>query len=326
MASQYDVTITDSLDLLRPALEHLRAAGLSVLELPPGIGPDGAAAAAAGSPAVIVGVLAVGAPQLAVLAQAGTGLVVRAGIGYDNVDVAAADGCGIAVANVPDYCVHEVADHTLLLLLAATRRLVTLRQLGRAAWDVAGRLPPVHRIAGRTLGVVGLGRIGRQVARRGAAFGFTVIAHDPVVADEAFAAAGATSASLDDLFDRSDAVTLHCPLTAATHHIVDDARLTRMRPGAVLVNTSRGGLVDLDAVRRAIDDGRLGAVALDVLDGEPDAPLGHPLLQHPNALVTPHVAWYSLDARRELAIKSAEEALRFVRGQPVHNAVGAIRP
>lgn len=315
------VTVTDSLDLLAPGVELLRQNGVDVLELPPGIDPLDAAAQSSRSDALIVGVLAMGDPQLALLSGGSVKLVVRAGIGYDNVDVEAARARNIQVSNVPDYCTDEVADHTLLLLLSAERRLITVHALGRESWDVATRLPPVHRLRGRTLGLVGFGRIGQQVADRANSFGYRVIATDPAVDDATFAAHSAERVSVDELFRRADTVSLHCPLSPDTNWLVDDERLATMKRGSVLVNTSRGGLVNLDAVDRAVESGILGSVALDVLDGEPAPPLDHPLLARPEVLITPHVAWYSLDARRELAIKSAEEVLRSLAGEPLRNVV-----
>jgi len=315
------VTVTDSLDLLAPGIDLLRSEGVEVLELALGIDPMDAAASASSSQAIIVGVLEVAEQSLALLAAGSPKLIVRAGIGYDNVDVLAAHRHGIEVANVPDYCTDEVADHTLMLLLAAERRLTTLRDLGRESWNVAARLPPVHRLRGRTLGLVGFGRIGQQVALRAAPFGYRVVAADPDAPESVFTAHGVDRVDIDELFRTADAISLHCPLSAETNLIVNARRLEMMKSGATLVNTSRGGLVNLDDVNDAVASGRLGSVALDVLDGEPAAPLGHPLLQRPEVLITPHVAWYSLDARRELAIKSAEEVLRSLRGEPLRNAI-----
>lgn len=315
------VTVTDSLELLAPGVNLLRDEGVDVLELEPGLGPIEAAQRSVGSDAVLVGVTELGEKGLALLSDGPTKLVVRAGIGYDNVDVAAANRLGIQVSNVPDYCTDEVADHTVLLLLAAERRLTTVRDLGVESWSVASRLPPVHRLRDRVLGIVGFGRIGRQVALRAAPFGYQIVASDPVVHDTVFEEHGVKRVELDELLRTADAVTLHCPLSSATDKLIDADRLNVMKPGAVLVNTSRGGLVDLDAVNAAVDAGALSSVALDVLDGEPDAPLGHPLLQRENVLVTPHVAWYSLEARRALAIMSAEEILRSLRGEPLRNAL-----
>lgn len=317
----HHVTVTDSLELLAPGVELLRSEGVTVLELPPGLDPLEAAAATSHSDAVIVGVLPFREQGLALLAGSPVKLIVRAGIGYDNVDVPAAHRYGIDVSNVPDYCAEEVADHTLLMLLAAERRLPTVRDLGEHDWNVATRLPPVHRLSGRVLGVVGFGRIGQKVAHRAAAFGYDVIAHDPAVPPDVLAARGVRGVSLEEVFSISDAVTLHCPLSSSTTHLVNSQRLATMKRGGVLVNTSRGGLVDLDSVNDALENGILAAVALDVLDGEPDPPLGHPLLHRTDVLVTPHVAWYSLEARRELAIKSAEEVLRSLRGETLRNAL-----
>lgn len=315
------MTVTDSLELLAPGVNLLRDEGVDVLELEPGLGPIESAQRSVGSDAVLVGVTELGEKGLALLSDGPTKLVVRAGIGYDNVDVAAANRLGIQVSNVPDYCTDEVADHTVLLLLAAERRLTTVRDLGVESWSVASRLPPVHRLRDRVLGIVGFGRIGRQVALRAAPFGYRIVASDPVVHDTVFEEHGVKRVELDELLRTADAVTLHCPLSSATDKLIDADRLNVMKPGAVLVNTSRGGLVDLDAVHAAVDAGALSSVALDVLDGEPDAPLGHPLLQRENVLVTPHVAWYSLEARRALAIMSAEEILRSLRGEPLRNAL-----
>lgn len=315
------VTITDSHALLEPAVAYLREAGVEVRQPSPGATADEAVALAAGSPSVIFGVIHLGNAQLETLARNGTGLVVRAGIGYDNVDVDLAHRHGIRVANVPDYCVDEVADHTLLLLLASLRRLGTLTELASRTWVVADLLPPVHRIRGRRLGIIGFGRIGRQVAERAKPFGFEVVAHDPWADDAAFAAAGVQRLPLEELLATSDAVTLHIPLAAGGPHLIGAAELRQMKRGAVLVNTSRGGLVDLDALDAAIADGTIAAAGLDVLDGEPDAPLDHPVLARPETITTPHTAWYSHEARRALAIKSAEEALRFLDGEPIRNQI-----
>lgn len=321
MSTDPHVTITDSFDLLAPAVDFLRREGVAVTELQPDLDPLEAAEQASGSDAVIVGVMPFDEPGLARLAGGPVRLIVRAGIGYDNVNVPAAHRHGIQVSNVPDYCTDEVADHTLLLLLAAERRLTTVRELGVENWSVATRLPPVHRLSGRVLGIIGFGRIGQKVARRAAAFGYDVIAHDPGVPNHTFTDAGVRSVELDELLRHADAITLHCPLTTDTTHLIDRASLAHVRPGGVLVNTSRGGLVNLDDVDGAVESGILASVALDVLDGEPEPPLDHPLLSRPEVLVTPHVAWYSLDARHALAVKSAEEALRSVRGEPLRNAI-----
>ena len=308
------VGITDSQVLLQPAIALLRDRGVDVQVVPDGATPSEAAAMTADCPAAIIGVLPFRPPEIAMLRR--TGLLIRAGIGYDIIDVPAATEHGIWVANVPDYCVDEVADHTLVLLLSAWRRIAQMQAIWQAGrWVDPARVPPVQRIRGRRLGVVGFGRIGRAVARRALAFGWEVIVHDTLVAAGDIRASDASPASLDELFATSDAVTLHCPLTSATEHLVDADRLDQVRPGLVLVNTSRGGLVDLSAVGPALDDGRLGALALDVVEGEPAPDLTNPLFRRPEVVLTPHLAWYSLESRRDLALFAAEEAYRYLSGE-----------
>jgi D-3-phosphoglycerate dehydrogenase len=313
--------VTDSLDLLAPGIERLRQRSVEVVTLPAGTSPADAADAAAAAPVVLVGVTSLRAPEIERLRE--TRLIIRAGIGYDVIDVTAATQRGIWVANVPDYCADEVADHTMLLLLAATRRLDALEGDWRRArrWLVYETLPPVHRPAGRTLGVVGMGRIGARVASRAGAFGWQVVGCDPVLSPEQIREAGVAPVSLDELFAQSDAITLHCPLNADTHHLVDAARLASTRPGVVIVNTSRGGLIDLDALDAALESGHVAAAGLDVLEDEPAPDLDRPLLKRPNVLVTSHVAWYSIEARRDLALLCADEALRVLDGDRPRNAV-----
>ena len=313
--------VTDAGELLAPGVERLRAAGVTVDVLPDGTPPSEAASRGADAPVIVIGVMAFRAPEIAVLRS--TRLLIRAGIGYDVIDVDAATKAGIWVANVPDYCVDEVADHATLLLLATTRRLPEVAALWREhdRFTVNDRLPPVHRPRGRRLGIVGFGRIGSAVAARAHGFGWEVVAFDPLVSPERVRAAGAEPIAYDDLLRTADAITIHAPLAADTGHLLGGRELASVKPGVVIVNTSRGGLVDLDALDEAVRDGRVAAVGLDVLEGEPNPDLAHPLLSRPNVLVTPHVAWYSIEARRELALKTAEEALRLLDGERPRNIV-----
>lgn len=315
------VLFADAAWLHRFAIDRLRRAGVQVAIAGPDLPSLDRGRAWTLSDVVVTNGTRLTADVLQCLPA--TGLVVRSGAGADIIDVEAATRLGIWVSNVPDYCADEVADHAVLLLLAAWRRLAEVARLWRleGRWNVRDRLPPVRRIQGRRLGVVGFGRVGSGVARRAAAFGWRVAATDPHVPPTMLRAVNVRPLGLDDLFAWADAISLHCPLTSATHHLVDETRLARVRPGLVLVNTGRGALVDLDALEVALETGRVGAAALDVLDHEPLPDLAHPLLARPNVLVTPHVAWYSLESHRDLGAAIAEEVLAFRRGERPPRAV-----
>lgn len=247
--------------------------------------------------------------------------VVRYGVGYDNVDVPAARRRGVRVANVPDYGVDTVADHTVTLLLAALRRVgaydAGIRERG---WVTPTDVGPVRGFAQTTVGLVGTGRIGLAVADRLRPFGFRVLAHDPYAVPAAVAERGVEVVGLDEVFQRSHAVSLHCPLTEETRHLVDDAALARLPEGAVLVNTARGGLVDEAALVRALSTGRLAAAGLDVFADEPLDP-GSGLRGFPQVLLTPHAAFYATDSLERLQTLAAEEADRALSGRPLRSPV-----
>lgn len=315
------VVVTDSEQLLLPGIERLRAAGIEVTVVPDGTPPLEAARAAKDATVVLDGTLAFREPEIELMANAR--LIIRAGIGYDLIDVPAATRRGIWVANVPDYCADEVADHTVLLLMAAARRLDQAATLWREErrWLVYEKLAPVYRPSERTLGIVGMGRIGARVATRALAFGWNVIGHDAQLAPDVIRERGAEPVTLDTLFARAEAVALHCPLTPDTHHLIDAERLARMKPGVIIVNTSRGGLIDIEALDAAIVSGHVSAAGLDVLEDEPRPDMDQPIFSRPNVTVTSHTAWYSVDARRELALMCADEALRVIHGGRPRNAV-----
>jgi D-3-phosphoglycerate dehydrogenase / 2-oxoglutarate reductase len=216
-------------------------------------------------------------------------VVGTASVGFDHVDLEAADRRGIAVVSVPDYCTEEVADHTLALLYALLRGVVQLdRQVAAGRWDAEGA-GPLRTVRGLRVGIVGLGRIGGAVATRLLALGAEVWACDvaPVARE------GVRLVELEELLEECEAVTLHVPLTRETRGLVGRSRLESMRPGALLVNTARGAVVDVDAVLQALRTGRLGGAALDVLPQEP--PPLRPVA--PNLIVTPHAAYYSAESR-----------------------------
>ena len=247
--------------------------------------------------------------------------VVRYGIGCDTIDMAAAAARGVPVANVPDYCVGEVADHAMALLLALERKVLVFdASVRRGEWTPVKTGRPIHRLAGRTLGIVGFGRIGREVARRASVFGYRILAHDPLLPEDAIRGAGAEPSALEALLAAADSVSLHLPLTDETRGILGREKLAGMKSGALLVNVARGALVDVAALAEALGAGRLAGAALDVYETEP-LPRDHPLRSAPNTILGPHCAWYSEEALRDLQKNAAAEAARALRGEPLRNRV-----
>ena len=238
-------------------------------------------------------------------------LVVRYGVGVDNVDLQAATERGVWVANVPDYGRDEVADHTLALALSLLRGVVVLdRSVRDGVWDLEPARP-LRRLSTLTWGVVGCGAIGRGVAERAAGLGMQVLGHDlPGVPSPA----PIERVGLEELLEGADVVSLHAALTPESHHLIGAAALARMRPAAFLVNTARGGLVDAAALLAALEAGELAGAALDVLEGEPPDELGWRLARHPRVVATPHAAWYSEEAFHTLKSEAAREALRVLEG------------
>lgn len=238
--------------------------------------------------------------------------VIRYGIGVDNIDQAAAWERKVMVCNVPDYGTDEVATQAVALALAVVRRLRLHDAEVRAGRWSTGVLRPMYRLRGRTLGLVGYGRIARMTHAMLAGFGIArVLAHDP----QAALPPGVESASVDAVCREADLISLHAPLNDGTRHLIDARRLALMRPTAILVNTARGGLVDLDALHAALAAGRLLGAGLDVFDPEPPDP-AHPLFALDNVVVTNHIGWYSEQSMRDLQRLTAEEAARVLRGEP----------
>jgi len=287
-------------------LEQERAALAAIgcdLELAPAADPATLAAHAADAAGLLVCFAQVGEEVIAAATECR--VIARYGIGVDNVDVAAATRAGIQVTNVPDYCLDEVADHAMALLLASARGVVSAA-LGVRQGDWTVPQEGIHRLAGRRLALIGVGRIGSRVAERARAFGYEIVAYDPYVEGGA--------ASVEEAVSGADAVSLHAPLTDDTRHVIGEETLNAMRRRPVLINTARGGLVDLEAVTRALDDGRLSGVALDVTEPEP-LPADHPLRSHPRAIVTPHMSFYSAEAQAELQRRAADEVVRALAGR-----------
>lgn len=296
----------------------LAAAGAALDDLK-GLPEEEAFARASGADAILLGArFQFTAERLARLERCQA--IVRYGVGVDNVDVAAAKARGIVVSCVPDYCVEEVATHAVALLLALHRQLASYDARTRRGEAGADTVHPIRRLTGLNLGVIGFGRIGRETARRAAALGLGILAHDPLLPDAAITAEGAIALSLDDLLGRADAITLHVPLSPQTRNLIDAARLSRLKRGALVINVGRGGLIDERALAAALLSGHLGGAGLDVTTEEP-LPPGHQLFEAPNTILTPHVAWYSTGAQQDLQTKAAEEVARVLRGESAQNAL-----
>lgn len=243
--------------------------------------------------------------------------IVRYGIGVDNVDLEAARERGVRVANVPDYGSEEVSDQALALLLGVVRHVAARdRALRAGGWNI-GRAERMHRIAGRTLGLVGYGRIARCFERKMRGLGVArVLVSDPAVAS----AAGVEVVDVDTLCSEADYVSVHAPLTPATRHLLDARRLALMKPGAIVVNTARGALIDEAALVEALAAKRIAGAGLDVFEVEP--PRGdHPLFALDNVVLSDHTGWYSEESIVDLQTKAAEEAARILRGEPPRNWV-----
>ena len=240
-------------------------------------------------------------------------IVVRTGVGYDSLDVPAATERKVMVANVPDYCISDLAEHTMALLLTWWRRTAELDQQVRTeGW---GRpLKPVYRLEGKTLGVLGMGRMGQAVAARAGGFGLKLVGYDPYTPSAAFAAVGVEPVSLESLLRTSDIVTIHALLSAETRGIICQKTLRQMKPTALIVNTARGGLIVTDDLVRALEERWIAGAALDVTEPEP-LPMGHPLRNLPRVLVTPHAAWYSEEAEPELRRRAARTIVEALRGE-----------
>jgi D-3-phosphoglycerate dehydrogenase / 2-oxoglutarate reductase len=254
-------------------------------------------------------------PRAAIEAMRLGRAVIRYGIGVDNIDQQVARERKIVVANVPDYGTDEVATQTVALALAAARHVRLHDNEVRSGRWSTGVLRKMYRLRGRTLGFVGYGRIARRTHEMLAGFGFgRTLVHD----NHPALPAGCEAADVDEICREADLISLHVPLTPATRHLIDARRIALMRPTAIVVNTARGGLIDMDALAAALATGAIHGAGLDVLEHEPPDPK-HPLLALDNAVITNHIGWYSEEAMRDLQRLAAEEAARVLRGErPLH--------
>src|SRR6202011_4184315 len=244
-------------------------------------------------------------------------IISRFGIGVDNVDLAAATKAGIVVTRVPDYCIDEVSDHTMALLLALARKIPFANSRAHAGhWELPA-VVPIYRLRGSVLGLVGFGRIPQLVAPKAKAFGLKVISYDPFVSPETMNRAGVEKVEFSELVSVSDHISIHAPLLPETDHLFNASIFCKMKPTAYLINTARGPIVDEQALAQALDQGHLAGAALDVLSHEP--PSGSPLFGRENVILTPHMSFYSAESLIDLQRKAAEEVVRVLSGDaPLH--------
>jgi D-3-phosphoglycerate dehydrogenase len=289
-----------------------------VTALPPVAGEDDLISKAGDADAIILAFAPITRRVMTALGK--LKVVVRTGVGYDVIDVPAATELGVIVVNIPDIWIREVANHALALLLAWNRKIIPLdRELRKGVWTagVPGGAGALH---GETVGVVGLGNIGTAFAKRAAALEMRVIAHDPFVDPAHFATLGVERVSLEELAARSDYVSVHTLLNAQTRHLIDAAFLSRMKPNALLINTSRGPVVDEQALVRALEARQLAGAALDVWEQEPLA-ADSPLLRMDNVIATPHAAYFSTAAVAQVPRRCGEEVARVLTKQRPLNVV-----
>ncbi len=273
---------------------------------------------AAGADAILVQYAQITAEVMDALPQ--LRVIGRYGVGVDSVDIDAATARGIAVCNVPDYGTEAVSDHAIGLALAAARGIPRLdRGLRSGSFDLAA-VRPLYQTRGRVFGVIGMGRIGTATARKAAGLGYVVIGYDIAAEPGATAYHGFTSVGLDELLERAQVVSLHTPLTDITRGMLGADQLARMRSDAILVNTSRGAVVDGAALVEALRAGSILGAAIDVHESEP-LPAGHPLTTFDSVVLTPHLAWYTEESYDELKRRTVEGVLDVCAGRPPRNIV-----
>ena len=242
-------------------------------------------------------------------------VISRYGVGVDNIAVDAATELGIPVTYVPDYCVDEVSDHVLALLLAWNRQIGFYDGIAKAGrWEGVASPHPLTRLRGQTMGIVGFGRIGRAVADKARAFGLSVLVSDPYLPADAALPDGVRAAALDELLAASDYVTVHTPLNEATRGLIDARALSLMRPAAYLINCARGPIVDESALYAALRDGVIAGAGLDVMESSAP-PADHPLFALDNVIVTPHIAFLSQQSVRELQVRTAQATVDVLQGR-----------
>ena len=252
-------------------------------------------------------------------------VIVRYGIGVDNVDLEAATEKNIPVCNIPDYCIDEVADHTLAFILGLTRQVTpNALSIRKGEWGLATPLDQMRTLRDQTVGILGFGRIGQEVSNRLRPFKSSLLVYDPVVSADAILAAGATPVTLDELLAQADILTLHCPSTAATQGIINASTIAQMKPGSLIINLARGDLIDSSSLISALESGHLAGAALDVCDVEP-MPQESALRSMPNVIAAAHIASASPKAVQKLRSTAAQIALSALLGNPLSNIVNGVK-
>jgi len=242
-------------------------------------------------------------------------VIARTGLGVDNIDIPAAKAKNIVVTYVPDYCLHEVSDHAMALLLSMARKIpLANRHVHSGRWEMPV-VQPLYRLSGRTLGLVAFGNIPQALVPKAKAFGLNVITTDPFVAQEHLDAHDVKNVSFDELLAQSDFISVHAPLLPQTRGMFNAEAFAKMKKGAIIINTARGPLIDEKALVAALDSGHLGGAALDVVEVEP-LPADSPLVGRDNVILTPHTGFYSAESLVELQTKAATDVARVLQGEP----------
>jgi len=311
------VAVTDSVfPNLDPAREVLSKIGAD-LHLASEPKPDSILRVAKDADAILTTYAKVTAEMIPQLSRCR--IIGRFGIGVDNVDIPAATGKGIVVTRVPDYCLDEVSDHAMALLLALVRKIPFLNARSHSGiWEMKAAVP-IHRLRGTVLGLVAFGQIPQLVAPKAKSFGMRVVTYDPYIPDDVLANAGVGRVEFDELVKISDYISIHTPLMPATHHLFNADVFKRMKPTAYLVNTARGPIVDEAALAEALDKKEIAGAALDVMEKEPTT--SSSLFGRDNVIITPHSSFYSEESLVDLQTKAAEEVVRVLTGQAPRNPV-----
>ena len=315
--AKFLVAVADSVfPNLDPACAVLSTIGAE-LQMASDPSPEAVLKVASGADALLVTYAKINADMIRQMKKCR--IISRFGIGVDNVDLEAATQAGIVVTKVPDYCIDEVSDHAMALLLAAARKIPMATEQVHSGTLKMPNFVPIHRLLGSVLGLVGFGRIPQLVAPKAKAFGLRVVAYDPFIPKEVFANAGVEQVDFPQLLKMSDYVSIHSPLTPETKGLFNADAFKQMKKGAYVVNTARGPIIDEAALAAALDAGEIAGAALDVMTQEP--PVNSPLVGNRKVILTPHTSFYSEESLVELQTKASQEVVNVLSGKPPRNPV-----